>query len=50
MEHSGEADLRPEMLRVGCDGEECVGGGAEQEIVDDGLTDWFDPNAASRAI
>ena len=37
MEHGGEADPGAEMLRVGGDGEERLGGGAEQQVVDHGL-------------
>src|SRR5216684_7673158 len=37
VQHRGEADPGAEMLRVGRDGEERLGGGLEQDAVDDGL-------------
>ncbi len=37
MEHAGEAETRAEVLRVGPDGKQSLGGGLEQEVVDDGL-------------
>ena len=37
VQHGGEADARTEMLRVGGDGGERLGGGPEQEVVDGGL-------------
>ena len=37
VQHGGETDARAQMLRVGGDGDERLGGGPEQEIVDDGL-------------
>jgi hypothetical protein len=37
VEHGGEADARPQMLRVGGDGGQRLGCGLEQQIVDDGL-------------
>ena len=37
VEDGGEADVRAQMLRVGGDGDERLGGGPEQEVVDDGL-------------
>ena len=37
VEHGGEADARAEMLRVGGDGGQRLGGGLEQEVVDGGL-------------
>ena len=37
MEDGGEADARAEMLRVGGDGGQGLGGGPEQEVVDGGL-------------
>ena len=37
VQHGGEADARAEMLGVGGDGDEGVGGGPEQEVVDGGL-------------
>ena len=37
VQHGGEADARAEMLRVGGDGGQRLGGGPEQEVVDDGL-------------
>ena len=37
VQHGGEADARAEMLRVGGDGGQRLGGGPEQEVVDGGL-------------
>src|SRR5208283_5039042 len=37
MEDGGEADARAEMLGVGGDGGQGLGGGPEQEVVDGGL-------------
>jgi hypothetical protein len=37
VEHGGEADAGAEMLRVGGDGGQRLGGGPEQEVVDRGL-------------
>ena len=37
VEDGGEADVRAQMLRVGGDGGQRLGGGPEQEVVDDGL-------------
>src|SRR5208337_237883 len=37
VEDGGEADARAEMLRVGGDGGQGLGGGPEQEVVDGGL-------------
>ncbi len=37
VEHGGEADACSEMLRVGGDGDEGLGGGPEQEVIDGGL-------------
>ena len=37
MQHGGEADARAEMLRVGGDGDQRLGGSPEQEVVDGGL-------------
>ena len=37
VQHGGEADPGAEMLRVGRDGEERLGGGPEQQVVDHGL-------------
>ena len=37
VEDGGEADARAEMLWVGGDGGQRLGGGPEQEVVDDGL-------------
>ncbi len=37
VEHGGEADARAEMLRVGGDGGQRLGGGPEQEVVDGAL-------------
>ena len=37
VEHGGEADARAQMLRVGGDGGQRLGGGPEQEVVDGGL-------------
>ena len=37
MEHRGDAYLGAEMARIGGDGGERLGGGAEQDRVDDGL-------------
>jgi hypothetical protein len=37
VEHGGGADARAEMLGIGGDREQCLGGRAEQEVVDHGL-------------
>ena len=37
MEHRGSADARAEMLGIDGDREQCLGGGAEQQVVDDRL-------------
>jgi hypothetical protein len=37
VEHGGEADPGSEMLGVGGDGDQCLGGGLEQDGVDRGL-------------
>ena len=37
VQHGGEADARAQMLRVGGDGGQRLGGGPEQEVVDGGL-------------
>ena len=37
VQHGGEADPRAQMLRVGGDGGQRLGGGPEQEVVDDAL-------------
>ena len=37
VEHGGEADARAQMLRIGGDGGQRLGGGPEQEVVDGGL-------------
>ena len=37
MQHGGEADARAQMLRVGGEGGQRLGGGPEQEVVDGGL-------------
>ena len=37
VQHGGEADACAEMLRVGGDGGERLGGGPEQEVVEGGL-------------
>jgi hypothetical protein len=37
VEHGGEADARAEVLRVGGDGGERLGGGPEHEVIDGGL-------------
>ena len=37
VEHGGEADARAQMLGVGGDGGQRLGGGPEQEVVDGGL-------------
>jgi hypothetical protein len=37
VQHGGEADARAQMLWVGGDGGERLGGGPEQEVVDGGL-------------
>ena len=37
VQHGGEADARAQMLRVAGDGDERLGGGPEQEVVDGGL-------------
>ena len=45
MEHSGGADARPEVLWIGRDGDQCLGRGAEQQVVDHRLVlvgDWGD--------
>ena len=37
VEDGGEADARTQMLRVGGEGDQRLGGGPEQEVVDGGL-------------
>ena len=37
VQHGGEADARAQMLRVGGEGGQRLGGGREQEVVDGGL-------------
>jgi len=37
VQNGGEADARAQMSGVGCDREQRVGGGSEQEVVDGGL-------------
>ena len=37
VQHGGEADARAQMLRVGGEGGQRLGGGPEQEVVDGGL-------------
>ena len=37
MEHGGSADARAEMLGIGGDREQCIGGRAEQQVVNDCL-------------
>ena len=37
VQHGGQADARAQMLGVGGDGGQRLGGGLEQEVVDDGL-------------
>ena len=37
VEHGGQADARAQMLRIGGDGLQRLGGGLEQEVVDHGL-------------
>jgi len=37
VEHGGEADARAQMLRIGGDGGQRLGGGPEQVVVDRGL-------------
>ena len=37
VEHGGDADAGAEVLGVGGDGDQGLGGGAEQQVVDDGL-------------
>ena len=37
VQHGGEADARAEMLRVGGDGGQRLGGGPDEEVVDGGL-------------
>ena len=37
VEHGGEADARAQMLRIGGDGSQRLGGGPEQQVVDGGL-------------
>ena len=37
VEHGGQPDLCPKVLRIGGDGQQSVGGGAEQQVVDHGL-------------
>ena len=49
VEHGGEADARAQMLRVGGDGGQGLGGGPEQEVVDGGLVgNAIAPMAAGR--
>jgi hypothetical protein len=37
VEHGGEPDAGAEMLGVGGDGDQGLGGGFEQQVIDDGL-------------
>ncbi len=37
VEHGGEADLGTEMLGIGGDGTQGLGGGFEQQVIDHGL-------------
>ena len=37
MEHGGGADAGAEVLGIGGDRQQCLGGGAEQKVVDDRL-------------
>ena len=37
MQHGGEPDAGAEVLGVGGDGDQGLGGGFEQQVIDDGL-------------
>jgi len=37
MKHGGGADARAKVLGIGGDRQQCLGGGAKQEVVDDRL-------------
>src|SRR5271165_2850207 len=50
VQHGGEADARAQMLGVGGDGDERLGGGPEQEVVDRGLHTPTNFAAASSVI
>ena len=46
VQHGGQADARAQMLGIGGDGDEGLGGGPEQEVVDGGLV--LEPDRADR--
>jgi len=48
VQHSGEPDLRTEVLGVGCDGDQGFGGGFEQQVIDDRLVLLGDVGDRSR--